>query len=112
MVYQVTAKGMTLPRHGEGNSEYDKDWSMLAPGNPIQLVLPTGVDWSASVFKFRVPDMNNDGSWSDQTLYGTGLMINWTLLTSDKTLQASGSQVMANEVNNSTISPIIFSAKK
>ena len=70
-VYQITANGNTLPRAGLGNSEYDKDWAMLAPGKPIQLVLnsASSLDWNITNFKFRVPDLNKNGSWTE-TLTG------------------------------------------
>lgn len=39
MIYNVTANGTILPQSGKGNSEYDPNWSMLAPGKPVQLLL-------------------------------------------------------------------------
>lgn len=104
MIYQVTGTGYANPMPGMGNSEYDQDWMILAPGKPIQIVLKTGgpMTWMSNVvshFWFRVPDLNKDGRWSDQTLTGTGPIINWELSVSGQTLQASGSQIMANEIN-------------
>ena len=70
-VYQITANGNTLPRSGLGNSEYDKDWAILAPGKPIQLVLnsASSLNWTLTNFKFRVPDLDKNGSWVE-TLTG------------------------------------------
>lgn len=59
IIYTVTAKGTTLPRPGLGNSEYDTNWSILAPGRPIQLVLSNAINWTTGTeFYFRVPDLD------------------------------------------------------
>jgi hypothetical protein len=105
IAYTVTGTGWALPMPGKGNSEYDPNWMILAPGKPIQIVLKTGAAiWWMPVdgchFKFRVPDLNRNGSWADQILTGsTTPIINWTLSVSGVSLQASGSQIMANEIN-------------
>lgn len=97
-VYTITANGMTMPQLGQWNSEYDNNWAILGPGRPMQLVLSNGIDWSTTNFSFRVPDLNRDNSWSDQILSGTGPIIQWTLSASWEVLQASGSQIMANDI--------------
>jgi len=72
IVYKVTANGSSLPVPGQGNSEYDSNWSVLAPGKPIQLVLRSSsvIGWGnvGTYFSFRVPDLNSDGS--PETLSG------------------------------------------
>lgn len=91
MIYRITASGTTLPQTGQGNSEYDKNWSILAPGKPVQLLLSNNAALTQK-FSFRVPDLKWDGSFS-QTLSGTAMLpiINWALSASGDTLQASGS---------------------
>ncbi len=104
-VYQITANGNTLPRSGLGNSEYDKDWAILAPGKPIQLVLnsASSLDWSLTNFKFRVPDLDKNGSWVETLTGWTLPIINWSLTASGETLQSSGSYILASEINGSNI---------
>lgn len=73
IMYQVTAKGKILPQPGQGNSEYDPNWSILAPGKPIQLILPSGITWTVDTgtyFTFRIPDLDKNGLW-EQSLTGT-----------------------------------------
>ena len=103
--YQITANGLTLPQPGQGNSEYDPNWAVLAPGKPIQLVLKSNasLDWTTgSYFTFRVPDLDRNGLW-DQTLNGTGFVVNWTLSASGESLQANGSQITVNEINTTNV---------
>lgn len=108
IIYSVTATGTVLPRAGLGNSEYDSNWSILAPGKPIQLVLPSGITWNSAstYFSFRVPDMDKSGDWTDQSLTGSlgtsTPIINWSLSASGETLQASGSQVFADTASTGT----------
>lgn len=102
-LYGITATGTVLPKSGLGNSEYDSDWSVIAPGKPIQLVLGNGLSWNSasdSYFTFRVPDLNKDGDWSDQTLSGGTItpIINWSLTASGESLQASGSYLTGSFV--------------
>lgn len=67
--YKVTAMGTTLPQPGQGGSEYDNNWSVLAPGKPIQLVLSPGIDWTSTYFNFRVPDLDKNSA-TIETLSG------------------------------------------
>ncbi len=93
IIYTVTAKGTTLPRPGLGNSEYDTNWSILAPGRPIQLVLSNAINWTTGTeFYFRVPDLDWNGI-QNETLTGTTTIpiINWILSASGGSLIASGS---------------------
>lgn len=72
MTYNITAKGVLLPPLGQGNSEYDPNWAILAPGKPIQLVLKSGITWTniADVyFTFRVPNLDKN-SGTSETLSG------------------------------------------
>ncbi|OIP54952.1 hypothetical protein AUK10_00255 [Candidatus Gracilibacteria bacterium CG2_30_37_12] len=102
MIYSVTANGITLPQLGKGNSEYDPNWSILAPGKPVQLLLKnnTPIDWSLSYFIFRVPNLGVPQVLSG----GTTPIINWTLSASGESLQASGSQIRASAINSTNIS--------
>ncbi|MDP2103935.1 MAG: hypothetical protein Q8K26_03375 [Candidatus Gracilibacteria bacterium] len=102
-VLNVSAKGTKLPKAGEGTSEYNRDWNKIGLGNPVQLVLPSGIDWAASTITFRVPDLNKDGNNADQTLSGTTTpIINWILSGSGEVLIASGTQITATQINGAT----------
>lgn len=104
IIYKVSAMGNFLPASGQGNSEYDIDWAILAPGKPIQLVLPAGITWSTTTFKFRVPDLNKTVI---ETLTGSTVpkipIINWLLSASGESLQASGSQIMADVASSGSV---------
>lgn len=72
MTYNITAKGGLLPPLGQGNSEYDPHWAILAPGKPIQLVLPSGITWTVAAgtyFTFRLPNLDKN-SGTSETLSG------------------------------------------
>jgi hypothetical protein len=49
-----------IPRPGNGNSGFDPNWNMISLGDPVQIVIPNGVDWGAVYFHFRVPDLDRD----------------------------------------------------
>lgn len=100
IVYKVTAQGRRTPQIGYGNNEYDKDWSVLAPGKPIQLVLASNLIWidtggsDDSEFSFSVPDLNKNTDPDEALLVTTTPIINWILSASGgATLLASGSQI-------------------
>ncbi|NDK19600.1 hypothetical protein GW819_02050 [Candidatus Gracilibacteria bacterium] len=105
IVYNVTAMGLFLPAPGQGNSEYDADWSVLAPGKPIQLQLNSlnTIDWNnptlKSHIKFRVPDTNKDGINNESLSGGTTPLIQWSISSSGEILQASGSQIKVSEID-------------
>ena len=99
--FQIAASGMLLPPAGQGISEYDQNWSIIGQGNPIQIVLPTGIDWTLAntYIRFRVPDLDQGGSNNETLSGGTSYpVINWVLSGSGTSLIASGSQIMASNV--------------
>lgn len=61
--YRLTTlgSGTVIPAPGFGNSEYDDDWNVIAPGRPLQIKLPTNYNPGALRFEFRVPDLDEDG---------------------------------------------------
>ena len=117
MVYTVTASGTVLPQPGLWNSEYDANWSILGPGKPIQLVLSTNLNWDTpnTYLNFRVPDLDKIAT---ETLTGSlgnlTPIINWSLSASGDTLQASGSQILANlpVVSNASSGTVFFNTTK
>ena len=77
----------SIPGTGKWNSEFDKDWNIISMGEPVQIVIPAGVDWNSVYFRFRVaniPWSSNTGSASN-----SGIIL-WTFWSSWTTLYASG----------------------
>ena len=46
-----------MPSAGRGNSPYDDDYNIIALGQPVQIVIPDGIDWNNVDFHFRVPSI-------------------------------------------------------
>lgn len=93
--FQITASGTTIPFLWNWNSIYNSDWNRIWPWEPIQLMIPDWIDWSAVNFYFKVPNLNN--WWDAITLswWITLPIINWILSWSGKSLIASWSQITA-----------------
>ncbi len=69
------------------NSEFDKNWNIIALGEPIQIVIPENISWWSVNFRFRVaniPWSSNTGSASN-----SGIIL-WTFGSSWASLYASG----------------------
>lgn len=77
-----------IPVSGYGNSEYDQNWNIISLGQPIQLVLPGGIQWSNVSIVFRIPDLNLDGNFdsNDGNLNTNSWYVNWILIGSGKAL--------------------------
>lgn len=101
MTYAVMANSTILPQAGKGNSEYDINWSVVAPGKPLQLLLKSNVpiDWIGSYFMFRVPNLGGLSTLSGSTIP----MINWILSASGESLQSSGSQILNSAINGTNV---------
>ena len=103
-LYQIAAMTSVVPRAGEGNSEYDKDWNTISPGAPIQLRFNHNLNWSdVNAFKitFRIPNL-----WTGYTFVNAGSgIINWTLSDgSGAILLGSGAgMITPTEITNSTL---------
>ncbi|MDD3645812.1 MAG: hypothetical protein PHH06_00225 [Candidatus Gracilibacteria bacterium] len=111
--FSVEASGNLLPPVGKGNSEFDTDWNTISQGNPIQLDIGNNVvnsGWGSVKFYFRVPDLDKDGDNTNQTLSGgiTTPLINWQLISETDALSATGSWIMADNINGDSID---FSSK-
>lgn len=107
--YNIRAMSRVLPEAGKWNSDFNKDWAVLAPGKPIQLALKSTnpIDWgnAGTYFNFRVPDLNNDNTVNEFLTWGAAApIINWVITASGESLQASGSQIMASDINGTPIS--------
>lgn len=95
-----------IPPVGEGESEFDTDWNTISPANPLQLEVGNASisDWNNVEFYFRVPDLDGDGSFVDQTLSGTTTpMINWSISGGGDTMNATGSHILAGDIDGTAI---------
>lgn len=100
----------TIPPVWKWNSEYHSDWNRLDPNNPLQLALvdnsgnKIAVDFTNTLFTFRVPDINNDWDYTnDGTLsWSTEPIINWILSWED-TIGWWGTPVILNADNSELI---------
>lgn len=69
------------------NSEFDKNWNIIALGEPVQIVIPENVSWWSVNFRFRVANI----PWSTNTGSANNSgMILWTFGSSWASLYASG----------------------
>jgi hypothetical protein len=78
----------TIPTALKGNSTFSSDWNIISIGDPVQIVIPVGIDWSNVSFRFRVPNIPNEmgATWST---FGSGIIL-WTFGYSGASLYASG----------------------
>ena len=74
---------------GEGNSPYDTNYNIIGLGEPVQLVVPDGVIWSAVKFQFRIPQIGNSSTGVAPTLSNSGFVL-WTIASTGASLFASG----------------------
>ncbi len=87
LVYEIEARGDTIPPAWEGNSEYDPDWNMLAPGKPLQIEIWEW-DWDDGNILFRLPD-----TWIGPWYYlkdMPGGVVTWQLSADEITLSSLG----------------------
>jgi hypothetical protein len=78
-----------IPSAGKGNSPFDSDYNIISLGEPVQLVIPDGINWNNVNFYFRVPQIGSAGTWVDNA-YSSSWAILWTLGYTGASLFASG----------------------
>ena len=106
--YDIVANGTRIPELDFGNSNFDSDWNIVGFGEPIQLSVWDGLitDWSLVNFDFRVPDLNQDGNNTDQTVLGNSstVVLSWQLSSATNTLlpNGTGAFISASDINNPT----------
>lgn len=103
--FQIYAKSTTLPSPWYGNSEFDTNRSRLSTWDPVQISLPTAINWASVKIFFRVPNFDNN-AWTidtiDASLNGVDL-INWQLSSTWNTLNSqSGSRFDNSDICSST----------
>ncbi len=70
------------------NSTFDSNWNIIGIGEPIQIVIPEGINWSAVNFYFRVPNIPGETT-STGNASNSGIIL-WTFGYSGASLYASG----------------------
>lgn len=80
--------GNMVPDILKWNSEFDKNWNIIALGEPVQIVIPQNISWWVVNFRFRVANI----PWSSNTgssMSNSGIIL-WTFGSSWASLYASG----------------------
>lgn len=97
--------GTIIPQSGKGTSPYNTDYNIIAIGQPIQLVIPEGVNWSNVAIKFRVPSISNSSTGTDPSVDNSGIVL-WTFASSGASLFASGeaNTFRGYQINSSNVS--------
>jgi hypothetical protein len=94
----VSTGGTSVPVTGKGNSPYDPNYNIISLGEPIQLVVPNGINWDTVNFQFRIPDIGGNTG----VVNASSWFILWTLASSWASLFASGETNIfkGNALNN------------
>lgn len=101
LVANTNDEHKSLPATGEWNSDYDKDFNIINTWNPVQLEIWNGLigNWGDVKLEIQAPDIDGDGSYSNNLTLGTGVIINWQLTSATDTYSASsGSYISANNI--------------
>lgn len=81
--------GNMIPDIWKWNSEFDKNWNIIALGEPVQIVIPPLLgNWGSVNFYFRVPTIPGE-STDTGALSSSGIIL-WTFGYSGASLYASG----------------------
>lgn len=103
--FETYSSWSILPPDWEWNSEYDKDWNIIANWLPIQLEV-----WKNSLssllnieIAFRVPNLDENIAFNDfiSTASWSSPVVNWQLSSDSTTLYASWSIITYNDILNS-----------
>jgi hypothetical protein len=93
----------TMPIPGKWNSSFDSNWNIIGIGDPIQIVIPASIDWSAVNFYFRVPSIPGETD-ATGSVSSSGIIL-WTFGYSGASLYASGETNIFkfNEINGTAL---------
>lgn len=87
----VFTGGTSVPAHWKWNSPFNDNYNLIGLGDPVQIVIPDGVDWTNVFFEFNVPKIGTSWTGVDTSVSTLSWVILWTLGGPDgKTLYASG----------------------
>jgi hypothetical protein len=99
----VSSGSSIIPQAGKGNSTLNSDYNIISLGEPLQLVIPPGIDWNNVFFEFRVPSIAWQGTWVALSMNSSGVIL-WTIGYTGASLFASGeTQIFkGTDLNTST----------
>lgn len=83
----------TIPKKWYGNSPFNKDYNIISVSQPLQIVVPDGLNWSSTDFEFKIPKIGNESTTkhsTEESTTSTWLLL-WTIGNAEKILYASGS---------------------
>ncbi len=81
--------GRLIPLAGNGNSPYDTNWNIVSMGNPIQLVIPNGMNPFDLKFTFRIPETEPSAHTGTSIVYANSGIIMWTFTSTGNSLFSS-----------------------
>lgn len=100
---EVTTGSTIVPAPGKGNSPYDSNYNIISIGEPVQLVIPNGLNnWAGVLFQFRLPLISAGTSTGVDASWTNSGYILWTFASSGASLFASGETniFLWSELNN------------
>lgn len=104
--FSIQAASTTIPRPGNGTSDFDHDWNKLGKYDPVELRIDrSNLDLSTLRIDFRVPNVTGSGA-NSTLLSGTGTtpMITWTLAGEGKTIASNDTgHITIADINASEI---------
>lgn len=87
----VFTGGTSVPAPWKGNSPFNDNYNLIGLGDPVQIVIPDGVNWGDVKFEFNVPKIGTSLTGVDISVSTWSWVILWTLGgPNGKTLYASG----------------------
>lgn len=103
--FLLSASDSKLPPVWEWNSDIDNDWNKISPWKSLSMeVWNQMVNWgSFTGIYFRVPNFNQDSSSNQVLIPWTWAIINWQLSSLSDTLNASGSHIVYDNLNTSSL---------
>lgn len=103
----VSTGSSEIPEKWKWNSPFSSGYNLITLSEPIQLVIPEGIDWNNVNIEFRVPDLDSDWTLGNESLSVPNTqswVILWTLGSSEDILYASGETniVQYQNINDGT----------
>lgn len=100
---EVTTGSYIIPAPGKWNSPYSTDYNIISLWEPVQLVIPNGLNnWATVTFQFRIPQISTNSSTGVDAGWTNSWYVLWTFASSWASLFASGESniILWSELNN------------
>jgi hypothetical protein len=91
-----------IPRPGKGNSTLSADYNIISLGDPLQLVIPAGINWNNVTFEFRVPPIAWQGTGVALSMNNSWVIL-WTFGYTGASLFASGETQIFQWIDLNTV---------